>query len=297
MRILVTGREGQLARALSDMDRANLEIHCLGRPELDVADRSTIDRAISTFKPDILVNTAAYTAVDKAESDPASAFAINSCGAANAATAAAANEIPIIHISTDYVFSGDKLTPYLETDSVAPQGVYGASKLEGERAVAAANPAHVIVRTAWVYSPWGKNFLKTMLSLSQTLEEIGVVADQRGNPTYAPALAEGIVAAARTALAAPRGRQWRGTFHLAGTGEAVWADFAEEIFSASRKTGGMAARVRRIATADYPTPARRPMNSRLDCGKFRDVFGFVSPDWRLSVVECIAGLKLLESHA
>jgi dTDP-4-dehydrorhamnose reductase len=293
MRILVTGREGQLARALSAMNAADLEVVCLGRPEMDVTNRASIDESLSNIRPDIVVNAAAYTAVDKAESDQAAAYAANATGAGNVAASAAASGIPVIHVSTDYVFSGEKTSPYVETDEVDPQSVYGASKLHGERAVAAANPAHIIVRTAWVYSVWGNNFLKTMLRLSQTLDEIGVVADQRGNPTYAPELARGLIAAARVALAAPQSAGWRGLFHLAGTGEAVWADFAEVIFDASAKAGGKSVQVKRISTRDYPTSARRPINSCLDCGKFQDVFGFSSPDWRTSTVECVADLNSL----
>lgn len=297
MRILVTGREGQLARALAAMKASDLEMVCLGRPELNITSRSSVDKAISNFSPEVVVNTAAYTAVDKAESDQDAAYATNAIGAANVAAATAAVGIPVIHVSTDYVFSGDKTSPYVETDPVDPQSVYGASKLRGERAVAEANPAHIIVRTAWVYSVWGHNFLKTMLRLAQTRDEVGVVADQSGNPTYAPELARGIVAAAQVALDAPRSEHWSGIYHLAGTGDAVWADFAEMIFEASASVGGPWAQVKRIGTEDYKTPARRPMNSRLDCQKFQTVFNFSSPDWRTSTLECVAALHALENEA
>ena len=296
MRILVIGREGQLARALSAMKATDLEVVCLGRPEMDITSRHSIDESISNIRPDIVVNAAAYTAVDKAESDQAAAYATNAHGAGKVAASAAASGIPVIHVSTDYVFSGEKQSPYVETDEVDPRSVYGASKLDGERAVAAANPAHIIVRTAWVYSVWGNNFLKTMLKLSQTRDEIGVVADQLGNPTYAPALARGLIAAARVALAAPQSADWRGMFHLAGTGDAVWADFAEAIFDASAKAGGKSAQVKRISTRDYPTPACRPMNSRLDCRKFQNAFGFSSPDWRTSTIKCVADLNALRNQ-
>jgi len=297
MRILVTGREGQLARALAAMKASDLDMVCLGRPELNISSRSSVDKAIWTFNPDVVVNTAAYTAVDKAESDQDAAYATNAIGAANVAAATAAVGIPVIHVSTDYVFSGDKPSPYVETDPVDPQSVYGASKLRGERLVVKSNPAHIIVRTAWVYSVWGHNFLKTMLRLAQTRDEVGVVADQRGNPTYAPELARGIVAAAQVALDAPRSEHWSGIYHLAGTGDAVWADFAEAIFAASAAVGGPSARVKRIGTEDYKTPARRPMNSRLDCQKFQSVFNFSSRDWQTSTLECVAALHALENDA
>ncbi|MGV1867588.1 MULTISPECIES: dTDP-4-dehydrorhamnose reductase [unclassified Rhizobium] len=291
MRILVAGREGQVARAFSALNNPEIDIVCIGRPTLDIRDRLSIDRAIEKVNPHIVVNAAAYTAVDRAENDRETAYAANRDGAGNASAAAAAAGIPIIHISTDYVFSGDKALPYVESDLVSPQGVYGASKLAGELAVATANPAHIIIRTSWIYSVWGNNFLKTMLRLASTCDEIGVVADQRGNPTYAPELVRGIVTAARVALLAPQSTHWRGIFHLSGNGDTVWADFAEAIFEASARGGGDSARVLRICTADYPTAARRPINSCLDSGKFRNVFDFASREWKESVVECIATLN------
>jgi len=238
MRILVTGREGQVAKALlarADAQPETLIVLALGRPELDLTDRTSITRAIAGFSPDLLVNAAAYTTVDKAESEQDAAFAVNRDGAGNAAAAAAAAGIPIIHLSTDYVFDGDGDAPHREDDATGPLGVYGRSKLAGENAVRAANPAHAILRTSWVYAPWGNNFAKTMLRLAGERDVVRVVADQHGAPTYAPDIAAGILAVAETALAEPRGAGWRGVFHMTAAGETTWAGFAEAIFAASAR--------------------------------------------------------------
>ncbi|QPC88578.1 dTDP-4-dehydrorhamnose reductase [Mesorhizobium sp. NBSH29] len=290
MRILVAGQCGQVATALSKLTASDIAIVCAGRPELDIRDLTTIRQAISREKPDVLVNAAAYTAVDKAETDIDTAFAINADGAGNVAKAAFEAGLPVIHISTDYVFPGDNSSPYVETDPVAPTGVYGRSKLAGEAAVLAANAHSAILRTAWVYSPWGGNFLKTMLRLAETRDAVNVVADQYGNPTYAPDIAEGIVAAVQGLLADADGT--RGVFHMTALGEATWADFAEAIFTASREFGGPSADVGRITTAEYSTPAQRPANSRLDSTLFRQTFGYTLPDWRERVPACIAALMV-----
>ena len=292
MRILVTGREGQVARALLNAAGGDVVIHALGRPELDVTDRATIDLAISRFLPEILVNAAAYTAVDKAETDEASAFAVNGQGAGNAAAAAATAGIPIIHVSTDYVFSGDTSAPYREEDPTRPINVYGRSKLAGEQAVAAANPAHAILRTAWVYAPWGSNFVRTMLRLAAERDTVRVVADQWGTPTYAPDIAEGILTVARKALGDAKGEAWRGIFHMTAAGATSWAGCAEAIFSASAAHGAPTSRVEPITTAEYPTRARRPANSLLDNAKFRGTFGHALPDWRKGAQRCIAAIGM-----
>ena len=290
MRILVTGREGQVARALLNAAGGDVLIDALGRPEVDVTNRVSIDRAISRFSPEILVNAAAYTAVDKAETDEASAFAVNGQGAGNAAAAAATAGIPIIHVSTDYVFSGDKEDPYREEEPTRPINVYGRSKLAGEQAVAAANPAHAILRTAWVYAPWGSNFVRTMLRLAADRDTVRVVADQRGAPTYAPDIAEGILTVARNALGDANGEAWRGIFHMTAAGATSWAGFAEAIFSASAAHGAPTSRVEPITTAEYPTRARRPAYSLLDNAKFRGTFGHALPDWREGVQRCVAAI-------
>ncbi|MBB6408264.1 dTDP-4-dehydrorhamnose reductase [Mesorhizobium sangaii] len=283
MRLVVTGREGQVASSLLEAGQRHpgVEVIAIGRPELDLAKPDTVIDTIAAAKPDIVVSAAAYTAVDQAEDEPDLAFAVNAVGAGKVAEAAAQLGVPVIHLSTDYVFDGSASGAYVETDATAPRSVYGASKLAGEQAVAAANPRHLILRTAWVYSPFGKNFVKTMLRLAADRDEISVVADQWGNPTSALDIADAVLHAAAT-LHGNKSFAAFGVYHLAGTGEANWSGFARHILDTSRVSGGPWARVRDIATMDYPTKARRPANSRLSSAKFASVFGWNAPDWRLS---------------
>ncbi len=291
VRIIVIGKEGQVARALAERGPAHgARIVLLGRPKLDLADPSGIEDIVLETGGDLIVNAAAYTAVDQAETEPDLAEAINGIGAGAIAGAAAAMNVPVIHISTDYVFDGTAERPYREDDPVSPLGAYGSSKLLGEQAVAEETDDHVILRTAWVYSPFGKNFVKTMLRLAGDREEIGVVADQIGSPTSALDIADGILAVGRNLLERPEDKALRGLFHMAGPGYASWAEFAAAIFELSARFGGPSARVRPIATADYPTPAKRPANSRLDCGKLADVHGITLPPWRTSLEECVRRL-------
>ncbi len=290
MRIAVTGKQGQVVSALLERGKAaGVEIVALGRPELDLADPASIRRAIEGGRPDAIVSAAAYTAVDKAESEPDLAFAINAEGPGVLGEAAAALGVPVVHLSTDYVFSGDKTGSYVEDDATGPVSVYGRSKLEGERRLAAAQPDHAILRTAWVYSPFGANFLKTMLRLAETRDAVNVVADQHGTPTSALDIADAVLAVARR-LVADRDPALRGTFHLTGSGEATWADFAEAIFADLAERGGKTVRVGRIGTADYPTPARRPVNSRLSGDKLAQTYGLVLPDWRESTKAVVGRL-------
>jgi dTDP-4-dehydrorhamnose reductase len=288
MRIAVTGREGQIVRSLIDRAAASgVEIVAVGRPELDLAGgRGSILRAIEAIEPDAVVSAAAYTAVDRAESDRDKAFAVNAHGARAVAEAAAALGVPLVHISTDYVFDGTKDSAYFEDDWTGPTSVYGASKMAGEEAVLAAHPNSAIVRTAWVYSPFGANFVKTILRLARDRDEVSVVADQCGNPTSALEIATGILRVASN-LASSQEPDLRGIFHMTAQGEATWADFAEAIFAASAAAGGPTAGVRRIATTDYPTPAKRPANSRLDSSKLEHVHGVRLPDWRLSLGDVV----------
>lgn len=282
MRLAVTGREGQVVSSLLEAGQlAGVDVIAIGRPQLDLANPDTVVDAIAAVKPDIVVSAAAYTAVDQAEDEPDLAFAINAVGAGKVAEAAARLGVPVIHLSTDYVFDGSAPGAYVETDVTAPLGVYGASKFAGERAVAAAGPRHLILRTAWVYSPFGRNFVKTMLRLAADRDEISVVADQWGNPTCALDIADAVLHAA-TMLHGDKGFGAFGTYHLAGTGETNWSGFARHILDTSRVSGGPSARVRDITTADYPTKARRPANSRLSSAKFASAFGWSAPDWRLS---------------
>ena len=291
VRIIVIGREGQVARALAERAPAHgAKAVLLGRPKLDLADPSGIEDILLDTGGDLIVNAAAYTAVDRAESEPELAEAINAIGAGAVAGAAAAMNVPVIQISTDYVFDGAAGRPYREDDATRPLGAYGSSKLLGEQAVADANPNHAILRTAWIYSPFGKNFVKTMLRLAADRDEIGVVADQVGSPTSALDIADGVLAVGRNLVERPQDSALRGVFHMAGGGFASWADFAREIFAVSARLGGPGARVRPIGTADYPTPARRPANSRLDCGKLAGIHGVVLPPWQASLEACIRRL-------
>ena len=290
MRILVTGREGQLARCLLDASAPGTEIIALGRPDLDITDAGSVAQAIEATRPDIVVNAAAYTAVDRAEDDSDAAVRVNAFGAGNVATAAAAAGLPVVQMSTDYVFAGSARSPYSEDDAVGPLGVYGRSKRAGEMSVAGANPNHIILRTAWVYSPYGANFLKTMLRLADDRDTINVVADQAGSPTSARDLAGAMLVACRHALTNPGDARWRGTFHLVGGGSTTWANFAAEIFRQSAARGGPFARVHPITTSQYPTRALRPAYSVLDTAKFQGVFGLRLPDWRDGLDRCLAEL-------
>jgi dTDP-4-dehydrorhamnose reductase len=290
MRVVVTGREGQLASALAERARDDIEIVRLGRPELDLAGLpDAIVSAIGQARPELVVSAAAYTQVDKAETEPDVAFAINERGVGAVARAARELGVPIVHLSTDYVFDGLKSAPYAEADSTRPTGVYGASKLAGEHAVLEENADSVVLRTAWVYSPFGSNFVKTMLRLAADRDEVAVVADQRGNPTNALDIADGIIAVARN-LATSDDPELRGVFHMAGSGDASWAELAEATFAASAARGGPSAAVRRIDAAEYPTAARRPENSRLDCGKLARVHGITLPDWHNALERVVSRL-------
>ena len=284
MRIAVTGRDGQVAQSLAERarDGTGVEVVLVGRPEFDLAVPETIAPALAAARPDLVVSAAAYTAVDQAEDEAAIAHAVNGAGAGLVAGAAAQLGVPVIHLSTDYVFDGTKSGPYVEEDPTNPVGVYGASKLAGELAVAAANAHHVILRTAWVYSPFGKNFVKTMLRLAAQRDELTVVADQFGNPTSALDIADAILHIARTLPTVGQGRGC-GVFHLAGTGSVNWSGFTRQIMECSGRRGGPVASVRDISTSDYPTKARRPANSCLSTEKLAATYGWTAPRWQASL--------------
>jgi dTDP-4-dehydrorhamnose reductase len=290
-RYLVTGQEGQVVRSL--VERASrhqdIEVLPLGRPALDLARIDTIEAAILSAKPDVIVSAAAYTAVDQAETDEANAFAINAAAVGEIGRVAKALGIRVVHLSTDYVFDGEKSSAYVETDPVNPLGVYGRSKLEGERLLAASGVDYAILRTAWVYSPYGKNFLRTMLRVAETRDDLNVVADQIGNPTSALDIADAVFKVGDNLLASNDARL-RGVFHMTGSGDASWAEFASEIFAASGKGGGSTANVHPITTAEYPTPAKRPQNSRLNCSKLAAEHGVSMPDWQSSTLEVVRRL-------
>ena len=291
MKIAVTGREGQVVTSLLEKaaNRSDLDVIALGRPELDLLDPASVHKAITAARPDLVVSAAAYTAVDMAEDDAQTAFAVNAKGAEAVAAAAAALNVPVLHLSTDYVFAGDLDRPYVETDPTGPKGVYGQSKLEGELLVAAANPRHLILRTAWVYSPFGKNFVKTMLKLAETRDSLSVVTDQWGNPTSALDIADCILHIADHLAAKPNFDSY-GIYHLVGTGDINWSGFARAIFDASVRHGGPGATVIDIGTADYPTKAKRPANSRLSTAKLKEVFGWSAPHWQSSLQQTISRL-------
>lgn len=285
MRIAVTGQYGQVAASLADRG-TGVEIVLLGRPALDLLDRERVLSSIRRARPDVIIGAAAYTAVDKAEAEPDLAMRINGDGAGFVAEAAASLGVPLLHLSTDYVFDGALDRPYSEDDSTGPTGAYGRSKLAGEVNVMAACANSVVLRTAWVYSPFGANFVRTMLRLGETRDALGVVADQRGNPTSALDIADALLAIARRLHADPS-PALRGIVHMTGGGEATWADFADAIFDGAARRGRAPVQVDRITTADYPTPAKRPANSRLDNTKLRDAFGIALPDWPTALSACL----------
>lgn len=289
--MVVTGRQGQVVRSLLERGALgeSFEIVALGRPDLDLRHSEEIAAALRRAQPDVIVSAAAYTAVDRAETEEAEAHVINAVAPGRIAGFAALLGVPVIHLSTDYVFDGEKMEPYLETDPVGPTSAYGRTKLAGERAVAQATGNHVILRTAWVYGPFGRNFLKTMLLLAESRDRIDVVDDQIGNPTSALDIADGILAIAGNLLADDAARL-RGTFHMTGLGSASWADFASEILAVSARCGGPAAVIGRIPSSAYPTPARRPSNSRLECEKLRETHGVRLGDWCKETAETVARL-------
>jgi dTDP-4-dehydrorhamnose reductase len=284
LRVLVIGRNGQLAREMTRRAPDDVIVTAIGRPDLDLANPRIGAAFVRDFACDVVLNAAAYTAVDKAESEPEAAMLMNAEAPGAIAQACAARDIPFVHISTDYVFDGGKPAPYVETDPAAPQGVYGRSKRAGEEAVLSAGGRTAIIRTSWVYASHGANFLRTMLRLAETRDEVGVVADQFGRPTLAADLADACFATLRQLAA--RNTAAQGVFHYAGAGDATWADFAETIFAESARRGGPSARVRRITTAEYPTHARRPANSRLDTTKI-EALGIKPRPWREAVALCM----------
>ena len=284
MRILVTGRAGQLALSLAERAAARLDLDLitLGRPEFDLEVTGRIGEKIKALRPDLVINTAAYTAVDKAETEPARAYAINRDGAAVVARAAKGLGVPLVHVSTDYVYDGRKSGPYIEADEVTPLNTYGRSKLEGEREVLREHPGALILRSSWIYSPFGNNFLKTMLRIGTERSTLQVVDDQLGNPTSALDLAAALLTIAPKLRDEPGG-----LYHLAGSGSASWYEFANFIFAVSKGLGGPSPVVENVSSRSYPSLASRPANSRLDCTAFEQRFGFGLRDWRVGAIEVI----------
>jgi dTDP-4-dehydrorhamnose reductase len=293
MRLYVIGGEGQVARSLREAATADETIvfGCSARSEVDLLRPSSIGKLFADFRPDVVVNPAAYTAVDKAESEPDQAFAINRDGARAVAAAARDHGAPIIHLSTDYVFDGRKEGAYVEDDAVNPQGVYGRSKLEGELAVAEANPRHIVARTSWVYAPFGNNFVRTMLRLAAERDRLGVVDDQLGCPTYAPDIADALIAMASSVANAGWRPEYAGVTNLAGPDAISWCGFARVIVRQSAQRGGRVVPVDPISTSDYPTPASRPANSRLSTARLSSLFGIQLPSMEASLANCLDRLQ------
>lgn len=293
-RVLVIGQSGQVARALAELG-AGREMLCLGRDALDLADLEAIGPAVSSALAGAdgaaggaaggaaVINAAAYTAVDQAEAEPELAERINGAAVGRIAAAAAAAGAPLVHLSTDYVFDGTGSRAYGHSDPVSPSNAYGASKLAGEAAALAAQPETAVIRTSWVYAPWGKNFVATMLRLAGR-DRLTVVDDQIGAPSSALEIAAACLTVADGMQSAP-GPERRGVFHFTGAGEASWADFAEAVFAGALARGMIdrAPEILRIPTSDYPTPARRPANSRLDCSRIAESFGIRTRPWQESL--------------
>jgi dTDP-4-dehydrorhamnose reductase len=293
LRVFVFGAEGQIARSLREavIHHRGIEIGHGAHSDLDIRRADRVEQALDRFSPDMVINPAAYTAVDKAEAEPDAAFAVNRDGAAIVAAAAKRRGIPVIHLSTDYVFDGRKGGWYVESDPVNPQGVYGRSKLAGEHAVAEANDRHLILRTSWVYAPFGNNFVRTMVRLSAGDKPLRVVDDQIGCPTYAPDIADAILAIAAGIGAATWDSRWAGVTHLAGPDAMTWCRFARMIVAAAPVLGNARAVVEAISTADYPTAARRPRNSRLCCDRLAEMFAVRLPPSELSLANCLRRLS------
>ena len=289
MRIFLVGAAGQVARSLREAAECDPEIilGVAGRPAFDLTEPASIYRALAEFRPDIVINPAAYTAVDKAETEPELAFAVNREGARNLAAAAAEHGSPIIHLSTDYVFDGSKIGAYDEHDAPNPLGVYGRSKWEGERAVAEVNPRHLILRTSWVYAPFGTNFVRTMVRLASECDRLRVVDDQWGCPTSAADVAQAVLAISRQIVGAGWRPQLKGVTHLAGPEALTWCGFARQIIEGYAQRGGRRVPVDPIATRDYPTAAARPLNSRLSTERLQSVFGVQLPSLEISLGRCL----------
>lgn len=285
MKLLVTGCYGQVGSCLVKQVEAmpDVELLALDRDQLDITDKSQVEALVQQFQPDAIINAAAHTAVDKAEQEIELSYAINCEGPKNLATAAQQVDAVILHISTDYVFAGDKDGCYSESDQPNPQGIYGKSKLAGEQAVAHACLRHVILRTAWVFGEQGNNFVKTMLRLAQSRDSLGVVADQFGGPTYAGDIANALLVMAK-ALVNNKSQAY-GIYHFSGLPHVSWCDFAKTIFSQALKQRILdkQVEVNAITTADYPTPAKRPENSKLDTQKIHDQFAIVASDWQAAL--------------
>ncbi len=291
LRILVTGKTGQLARSLQGLCETapDLELQFAGRQELDIADPVACRALVDAVRPDLVLNTAAYTGVDAAEHHRDGAYAVNAAGAANLAIASAARGVPIIHVSTDYVFDGTTSSAYDETNDTKPLNVYGSSKLEGERLVCQLNPQHIIVRTAWLYSPFGQNFVSWLLTAAKRQPLLNIVADQVGNPTSTFDLAKALLALSRR-LGRSDWSGLSGVYHLAGPQPMSRYEWAHMIIGLSRKMSGPACPVRAAVTTDFPTPAVRPLRTVLNTSRFQEEFGLDFPPPEKSIGDALEAL-------
>ncbi|MCG8706890.1 dTDP-4-dehydrorhamnose reductase [Brenneria sp. 4F2] len=281
MKVLLTGANGQLGRCFQDRLPEGWQVWATDAVELDITKREDVMDAVKNYQPDVIVNAAAYTAVDKAESEPVLAALINETGPENLALAAKEVGARLVHVSTDYVFDGTATRPYVETDPTNPLGVYGKTKLDGENAVSRVLPDAIIIRTAWVFSEYGNNFVKTMLRLAKDRDELGIVADQRGCPTYAGDIAQAIIDLLQK-------KADGGIYHFCGDEEISWHGFAEVIFSQALKKGTLAKipQVKPITTEQYPTPASRPAYSSLNCNKIEKL-GVKPSNWEQAISDII----------
>lgn len=283
MKLLVFGQTGQVARELARRMPPDADATFLSRAEANLSDPAACAAAVASHDADAVINAAAWTAVDRAETEEAAATVINAESPASMARACAAKGLPFLHISTDYVFDGQGRAPFAPDDPTAPVNAYGRSKLAGEEAIRTSGARHVILRTSWVVSAHGANFVKTMLRLGAERESLNVVADQHGAPTPAAAIADAVVTAARAMMGGASG----GTYHFAGTPDTTWADFARAIMA----DAGLRCTINDIPSSAYPTPARRPFNSRLDCSTLTRDFGIPRPDWRTGLADILQELR------
>lgn len=290
MNLLVFGSNGQVGHELLRRAPAGMTVVAHDRASVDVTNRDAVYRAVEAASCDVVINATAYTAVDQAEAAPDTAFAVNEQGPAFMAEACARAGVPLLHLSTDYVFDGSRTGAYRESDPIAPLGVYGASKAAGEAAVRERLAEHVILRTSWVFAAHGRNFVKTMLRLAETRDRLGIVADQTGCPTAAADIADALFLVAGRVAGRPAGTPW-GTYHYCGEGRTTWHGFATAIFELRYSLTGQASpQLDAITTDQYPTPARRPMNSELDCTLIRDSFGVKQADWKTSLADVLREL-------
>lgn len=284
--ILVFGKTGQVAIELQRQAPEAARLTALPRAQADLSDPAACAEAIRTLKPSVVINAAAYTAVDRAEEEEPLATRINGEAPGAMARACADLGVPLVHISTDYVFDGSGESPWDPSDPTSPSNAYGRSKLAGEEAIRASGCAHVILRTSWVFSAHGANFVKTMLRLGAERDRLTIVADQVGGPTPAAEIARACLAIADAMIADPAKS---GTYHLSGAPDVSWANFAREIFAQS----GLTSEVSDIPTSDFPTPAKRPLNSRMDNRSLTDTFGLPRPYWRAGLQDVLTDLGAL----